>query len=168
MRALRAVRGVAAVIGAAAMSGGCYSYVPVEHPSPGTTVRIEVPVRSAVSGGRRTQETMSMEGMLLSAGDSLVLEMSSLRELGAFREIRSVDTLRVARSDLSGVSTRNFSKPKTIGLTVFIAGATTVLAVAALGLGGGSGGGDSPNGGTNTSSIRVIPIFSALLNAFGR
>ncbi len=78
-----------------------------------------------------------------------------------------MDTLRVARADLVGVSTRSFSKPKTIALTAVIAGATIGLAVAALGVGGGSQGGGRPNPGTG-SSIVVKPILSALLHALGR
>ena len=158
--------GLFVVLGAAALSG-CYSYVPVERPTPGSVVRIEVPVRSAVVGTTRQEETASMEGTVLTAGDSLVLQIESLRELGNFRQIRSVDTLRVARADLVGVSTRSFSKPKTIALTAVIAGATIGLAVAALGVGGGSQGGGRPNPGTG-SSIVVKPILSALLHALGR
>jgi hypothetical protein len=162
----RVVGKLAALVGAAIMSG-CYSYVPVERPTPGSVVRIEVPVRSAVVGTTQREETASMEGTVLTAGDSLVLQIESLRELGNFRQIRSVDTLRVARADLIGVSTRSFSKPKTIGLTAVIAGATIGLAVAALGVGGGSQGGGPPDPGTG-SSIIVGPILSALIHALGR
>jgi len=153
-----------AVLGAAVMSG-CYTYVPVERPAPGSTVRIEVPVRSAVTGGRDQEDVASMEGTLISAGDSIVMEVSQLKEIGNFRQIKSLDTLRVARSDVSGIATRSFSKPKTVALTAIIAGATTVLAVAALGLGGGSQGSGKPGGGTTTGQIRVKPIFSAILHA---
>lgn len=166
MRALRNAGKVAVVIGAAAMSG-CYTYVPVQHPAPGSTVRIEVPVRSSVAG-RTTEESAAMEGIVLSAGDTLVMEMSTRRELGAYRELTAIDTIRLATADLNGMATRNFSKPKTLGLTAVIAGGVTVLAVAALGLGGGSGGGSGPGGGTTTGSVRVIPIFSSLLHALGR
>ena len=166
MRSLPVVGKLAVVVGAALMSG-CYSYVPVERPTPGSVVRIEVPVRSTVAGTRQEEEVARMEGTVVSAGDSIVLRMESLQEIGNFRRIRSVDTLRVARADLSGISTRSFSKPKTIGLTVLITGAVVGLAAAALGVGGGSQGGGPPDPGTG-SSIVVKPIFSALLHALGR
>lgn len=168
MRALRSFRALPAVLGAAVMSG-CYTYVPVERPSPGATVRVQVPVRSAVSNPNRPPELLSMEGTVLAAADSIVLEVANRREIGAFREIRTVDTLRVAGADLAGVDERVFSRPKTVGLTAAVAGITAVLVFAALDLGGGSGGDDgSGNGGTTTSSIAVRPIFSALLGALGR
>lgn len=150
------------------MMSGCYTYVPVERPTLGTTVRIEVPVRSAVTGMRDPSEVASMEGTLVSAGDSLVVEISSLKTIGNFREIRSLDTLRIARSDAQRVSVRNFSKPKTLGLAAVITAGTTALAIAAIGLGGGSAGTDGPPGGSTTGAIRVNPIFSLILQAIGR
>lgn len=155
------------VLGAALMSG-CYTYVPVERPTPGETVRIEVPVRSAVAGGRDREDTASMEGKLVSAGDSIVLEVASTTAIGNFRQVKSLDTLRVARADVSSVATRNFSKPKTIGLTAVIVGATAALAVAALDLGGGSDGSGKPGGGTTTGAIRVGPILLKLVHAIAR
>ena len=165
MGLLRTPARLAAVLGAALLSG-CYSYVPVERPTPGSVVRIEIPVRSPVAGTYQT-ETAAMEGTVLSAGDSIVLETSSTQAIGNFREIRSVDTVRVARAQLAGISERGFSKPKTIALTVVITGATVGLALAALGLAGGSQGNGPPDPGTG-SSIVVKPILSALLHALGR
>jgi len=156
------------LLGASFMSG-CFTYVPVDRPSPGSTVRIHVPVRSAIARPNQAPEFISMEGMVISAADSVILEVSSRREIGAFREIRSVDTLRVARADLSAVDTRVFSLGKSIGLGIAIAGVTAVLAAVAFGLEGGSSGNDgSGNGNTTGSSIRINPTFSALLDALSR
>lgn len=163
----RTIGTLACVLGAAIMSG-CYTYVPVERPAPGSVVRIDIPVRSAVTGTRRDEEDIeSLEGTVLTAGDSLVLQMESTRDIGNFREIHSVDTVRVAVADLAGVSTRTFSSGKTIGLTAVIVGGVVALAVAALDVGGGSQGGGPPGPGTG-SSIVVKPIFSMLLRALGR
>lgn len=152
---------VAAVVVVATMSG-CYSYVRVESPTPGSTVRIDVPVRSAISGRPDPSEVVSMEGLLVSSGDSLAIEISSLKTIGNFREIRSVDTLRIARSDVGAVSIRNFSKPKTLGLAAVVIAGSTLLAVKVFGLSGGSSGGGSPGGGQTTGAMRVKPILSAL------
>jgi hypothetical protein len=165
MRSSRTITRALAVVGAALMSG-CYSYVPVERPSPGSIVRIQVPVHSAVGNRNQEPETMSMEGTVLTAGDSLVLQVESRRELGAYRELKQVDTVRVAPKDLAGVDLRVFSKPKTFLLTAGIIGVTVALAAVALDLGGGSGGGGPPDGGT-TSAIMVKPILSGLLRALG-
>lgn len=148
---------------------GCYTYVPVEQPAPGSTVRIQVPVRSAISRPNQAPESISMEGLVLSAADSVVLEVSSRREIGAFREILRVDTLRVARADLSAVHSRVFSRGKSIGLGVAIVSGTAALAALAFGLRGGSSGDDGDgNGNPTTSSIRINPILSAVLGALGR
>ena len=55
MRPSRTITRILAVVGAAFMSG-CYSYVPVERPSPGSIVRIQVPVRTAVDNRNREPE----------------------------------------------------------------------------------------------------------------
>lgn len=156
------------LLGAAFMSG-CYAYIPVDEPAPGSIVRIQVPVRSAISRPNQAPESISMEGLVLSATDSVVLEVASRRELGAFREIRRVDTLRVARADLSAVHSRVFSRGRSVGLGVAIVSATATLAAVAFGLRGGSSGDDGDgNGNPTASSIRINPIFSAVLQALGR
>jgi hypothetical protein len=166
MKTLRPARRVLAIVGAALMSG-CYSYVPVERPTPGSTVRIQVPMRSAATGTNQRPEFIGLEGTLLGVSDSLVLRVENRREIGAFREIKQVDTVRVARADLVGVDLRVFSKPKTIGLTAVVLGATAGLAMVALDLGGGSAGDDGGNGGPQNSLI-LKPVFKALLHALGR
>jgi len=167
MRPSRTITRILAVVGAAVMSG-CYSYVPVERPSPGSIVRIQVPVRTAVDNRNREPETMSMEGTVLTTGDSLVLQVESRRELGAYRELTQTDTVRVAPKDLAGVDLRVFSKPKTFLLTAGIVGVTVALAAVALGLGGGSAGSIPPPDGGPGSAIVLKPILSALLGAVGR
>ncbi len=146
MRPSRTISRLLAALGAAAMSG-CYSYVPVERPAPGSVVRIQVPVRAAVDRCQTgSPRPMSMEGTVLASADSLVLQVESRRELGAYRELKQVDTVRVAPRDLAGVDLRVFSKPKTILLTAGIVGVTAALAAVALDLGGGSQGKHSAGG----------------------
>jgi hypothetical protein len=164
----RQMRALFCVLGAALMSG-CYSYFPVERPAPGSIARIQVPVRSAVPRPNASPESISMEGLVLSASDSVVLAVSSRRVIGAYREISSVDTVRVARADLSALETRVFSRGKSIGLGVVIVSSTVGLAALAFGLRGGTSGenGDG-NGSTTSSSIRINPLFAVVLQALGR
>ncbi len=149
-------------------SAGCYSYAPVQRPTPGSTVRIHVPVRSAVAGRQAREESVAFEGLVLSFGDSLYLQTTSRREYGAFREVFEFDTLRVAPGVLMGMEERYLSKPKTYGFAALVAVGTTALVVAAVNAAGGSGGGNDGNGGGPQTAIIVRPIVSSLLRAIGR
>lgn len=129
----------------ALFAAGCYSYIPVEQPSPGTTVRIRVPVTSAVQNPNRAPETFDVEGTVLSSGDSLVMVTETRRELGQFRVVSDTDTIRVARAGLLAVDEQVLSKPKTFGLTAVVTGGAIGLLVLAL---DAAGGGDpAGNGG---------------------
>jgi hypothetical protein len=158
---------VLCVVGAAVLSG-CYSYVPVERPAPGSVVRVKLPVRTIIARPSEAPETESLEGTVLSAADSVVLEVESRREIQRFQELTRVDTVRLARADLAALDLRTFSKPKTLGLTAFVVGATVALALVALGLGGDEQGRGPPDGGGTTGSVVVNPIVSGVLRALGR
>ena len=159
---------VLAVLGVGSFSG-CYSYVPVEHASPGSIVRVHVPVRSAAQNPNARVETVQIEGVLLTDQDSIVVETKNQREFGAFRTVMEVDTLRVERSGISAMELQVFSKPKTYGMVALVgvgaAGIVGALVKAAGGTGGDSGAGP---GGTTGTQIRVIPIFQGLVRLIGR
>lgn len=153
------------------MGGGCYSYIPVERPAPGSVVRIQVPVRQTVIRSNQRPDVMSLEGTLLSGAassgaDSLALEVSSTGQVGPFRELTQVDTVRLASDDVAAMDLRVFSKPKTLGLTAVILGGTVALALAALNQEEGSGG-NEPGGNGTTSSIVFTPMLKALRHVFG-
>jgi hypothetical protein len=143
MRPSNAVSRLLVIAGAAAMAG-CYSYVPVERPAPGSVVRIQVPMRQAVIRPNQRPELVSLEGTVLSGAgssgaDSLVLEISSTGQQGPFRELTQVDTVRLASDALSALNQE-----------------------------GGSAGSELPGNGTSTStSIVVTPIFKVLRHALG-
>lgn len=141
-----------------AFLAGCYNFVPVERPSPGTTVRIEVPLRSAVSDPNRAPETLEVEGTLLSAGDSIVMVTETRRELGTFRVLMETDTLRVARSGILGVEEQVFSRRKTFGLTALVLAGATGVVLAALEAAVGERGSGRPGDPTTQGGIRVSPL----------
>lgn len=156
---------------AAALLGGsgCYSYLPVENPSPGTPVRIQVPVASSVVQPNRAPESMAFEGTVVSLGDTLLLETKSRREFGAFREILELDTLRVAQSNLTLIEERMMSKPKTYALTGVVTAGVVWLGIAMMNTLTGERGGDDDGGGDDTAGqIILLPIFSGLLKLIGR
>lgn len=164
-RSARAMVGVAC---AAILSSACYSYAPVERPAPGSTVRIHVPVRSAVAGRNVQEESVSFEGTVLSFGDSLYLQTTSRREYGAFREVFEFDTLHVDPRNLMGMEERYLSKPKTYGFVALVTAGAAGLVVAAVNAAGGSGGDGNGNGGGPVAAVIVKPIVSLLQRAFAR
>lgn len=141
------------------LAGACYSYVPVAQPTPGTTVRIHVPLTSAASAPNRAPETLDVEGTVLSAGDTLVMVTETRRELGQFRVVSQTDTLRMARTGILSVEEQVFSKPKTFGLTALVTGGAVTLVLLALDAAGGQAGdgngGDPPIGG----ALRIPPLI---------
>lgn len=150
------------VLCCAATGAACYTFVPVESPAPGTTVRANVHVRSALSGSNGTAETASVEGMVVSAGDSLVLEARNLVQLGAYRDVVQVDTFRIPSTELASIEEQQFSAPKTIGLSVLIAGGTAFLAATALGLTGGESGGGKGGDPPVNGQVILKPLIGAV------
>lgn len=118
----------------------CHSYTPVADPMPGTTVRVHIPVRTALDNPNAPTRTQSVEGQLVEAGDTLVLATQSRREYGAFREIVQFDTIRLGPEQRAGVELREFSTGRSVALGVGLTGIVVFAAVAAFGLGGGQEG----------------------------
>lgn len=169
IRDSRLLRGVTTIL-ALVVSAGCYSYAPIERPAPGTTVRIQVPLRSAVQNPNQAPESISLEGVVLATpGDSLVLTTQTRRELGQFRILTETDTLRVARSGLLAVEEQIYSRPKTYALTALVTGGAVGLLVLALDAAGGQAG-DGGGGGPPTNTALRIPgvVFQHLWNALIR
>lgn len=150
---------------AGVLAAGCYTYVPVARPAPGTSVRIHVPVRSSADRPGRGVRPVSLEGRVVALSDTLVLETKSRREVGAFRQVVELDTLRVALGELSGIEERVLSKPRTYAFTAAVVGGATLLAVKALevaGGGGGEGPGDEPPRGTVVFHQIVTAVLGML------
>jgi hypothetical protein len=118
----------------ASFLGGCHTYRATGTPPVGSTVRVHVPVTSALS---RAPETASVEGLLVSMGDTLTLETQTRRELGAFRELVQVDTFRLATAQAALVEVREFSTSRSVILGVVVAAGAGLAAAYAFGLGGG-------------------------------
>lgn len=154
-------------VAAGVLLAGCYAYVPVARPSPGATVRIQVPVRSAADQAGRAPRSISLEGAVLAFGDTLVLETKARRQLGAFRELVELDTLRIEVAALSGIEERRLSKPRTYAFTAAVAAGATALTLAALEAGGGAGGA-GPGDEVPQGSVVLNAIVLGALKVLGR
>lgn len=137
------VRAVLLAAGSAWLSG-CYAYHPVERPALGSTVRVHVPVVSAINRPNAPAGSEAIEGTLVRWGDTLALATLTRREFGAYREIVKYDTLRLAVDQTSSVELREFSPRRSIVLGSMIAvgaGAAAILAFNAS-----RDGGQNPDG----------------------
>lgn len=159
---------VVTLVGALALSG-CFSYVPVETASPGTTVRAKLPIERPVQGSRAVApEMVDVEGEVVSFGDTLVLATESTQMIGNFREITTADTLRVSADRLAVVEERVFSTSRTVGLTaVLTAGALGIVLAVASVAGGGDDGGNGNGGGGPAASISAGAIGGLVARLFG-
>lgn len=155
---LRRMQVVALGLGAFLLAG-CYRYIPVETPAPGTVARVRVPVQSAVADPNAPPETVSVEGAVLASGDTLVLAARLTREISPFQQYVRFDTFRVASAELASVERKEFSMGRSVGLGVAVAGGAALMAVAALGIQGGDDG-QGQGDGDGTSGF-TVPLSAA-------
>ncbi|MEM7415452.1 MAG: hypothetical protein AAF389_08145 [Gemmatimonadota bacterium] len=154
---------IATVLGTA----GCHSYTPVSTPMPGSTVRVRVPVASALADPNAPPQTASIEGQVVESGDTLVLATRNRQEYGAFREIVQYDTVRLGPDQRYSVELSEFSTGKSVALGLAITGGAALLAATAF---GGGGGDDSPiPGGPPPPQPIVISngLISSILGLLG-
>lgn len=171
-KALAGARGTMRVVAfglGAFLLAGCYRYVPVEMPAPGTVARVRVPVQSAVADPNAPPETVSVEGSVLASGDTLVLAARLSRDISPFQQYVRFDTFRVASAELASVERKEFSMGRSVGLGVAVAGGAALMAVAALGIqGGGDGAGDGDGDGTSGFTVPLSAAAKFVLRWLGR
>lgn len=149
------------------MASGCYAYTLVEHAPVGSLARVRVPIQPAVIAPGRPPETVAIEGLILSSGDTLSLETSTRRFIGAFRELMGRDTLRVARGAVASIEVREFSAVRSVALGAAVAAGTAALALAVQGTEGGQAG-EGPGEGGSESFLTTVDIpLGAVLRLFG-
>ncbi|HIF22261.1 MAG TPA: hypothetical protein EYQ27_10225 [Gemmatimonadetes bacterium] len=136
------------LVAAVLLLGGCYTYQVVDTPPLGSTVRVRVPVTSALDDRNTAPPSVAVEGAVLQVGDTLVLARRTRREFGAFREVILLDTLRLLRAQTSSIELKEFASGKSVVLGIVIVAGATGLALAGFKGGGGDGetpGVDPPN-----------------------
>jgi hypothetical protein len=157
------VRAVA-LVGAFVLSG-CYTYVPATSVAPGSDVRVLLPVESRRAGGTVIRETLAVEGTLVSWDDTLRVATETTQQVGNFRQVQQMDTLRVPASEVDAVELREFSRGRTLGLTAAIVGGAALLVT---GISQAAGGSDDGGGnGNGTSASITVGRFLDLLRAIG-
>lgn len=158
---LRGRLGAGLVLLSATLMTACHTYTPVSAPAPGSTVRVQIPVRSAVDDPNAPIPTRAIEGRVVSAGDTLVLATQNRYEYGAYREIVQYDTLRLGPEQRASVQVREFSRRRSVVLGVALTGIVVGAAILALGNTFGSEGDGLPDD-TPNSSVIGIPLGSLL------
>ena len=155
MFVLRGLRRAVLVFGVLVLSG-CHTYLPVETPAPGSVARVHVPVRSALANPGLPPETASVEGVVIEAGDTLVLEVRTRRMIGVFNEFVQENTYRVSREELVAIEVREFSARRSAVLGSVILTGVVFLAIAALRGDTGEGGEKPGPGGSRSFTMRFL------------
>ena len=151
------------LVAAVLLLGGYYTYQVVDTPPLGSTVRVRVPVTSALDDRNTAPPSVAVEGAVLQVGDTLVLARRTRREFGAFREVILFDTLRLGRAQTSSIELKEFSSGKSVMLGIVIAAGITGLALA--GFKGGGGDGETP--GVDPPSPSIVVNGSVLSAVWG-
>ena len=164
-RYLRRPCGACLVLASGLLMAGCHTYTPVNTAPPGSTVRVQIPVRSAADDPNAPPRTQSVEGQVLSSGDTIVLATSSRYEYGAYREIMQYDTLRLGPEERYTVELREFSRGRSValglGLTALVAGAAAVAFGGTFGSGGDGNNVDPP-----APAVVSVPVHRSLVDSF--
>ena len=147
---------------------GCYTYRLVEDAPVGAVARLRVPIESAIADANSPPETVAVEGLILSFGDTISVEAGTRQVLGAFREVVLYDTLRVARDGLASIEVREFSQVRSVVLAAGVAAGTVALALAALGTEGGEAGEGSGRDGSGSFAAGISIAVGAVERLFGR
>lgn len=156
----------ALVLAVGASLAGCYTYHPVESAPIGSSVRVHIPVSSSVDIPGRRAETVTLEGSLLELGDSVAVATETRRQLGAYRDIVQLDTLRLGASQITRIEVKEFSSGRSIGLGLVIGGLVAGAAAIAFGVGGGSAGDGPPDGGGPQGAVVITPsLLTGLIGA---
>ena len=148
-------------VGVAVALSACHRYIPIETAVPGTIVRVHVPVTTALADPNAPVPSVSIEGSVLAAGDTLVLATQTRREFGAFREVILFDTVRLAEDQRAGMELQEFSMGRSIALGALITGGAAALAAAAFGARTGSGGNEPPP----PQPVPAIVVSGSILSA---
>jgi hypothetical protein len=148
----------ALLVAGAFLMAGCHTYTEVLQPPPGSTVRVRVPVQSPLTGAGGVPATASIEGVVISAGDTLALATQRRHDLGPYRQLIQIDTVRVLRDAVASLEVQELATRRSIVLGVAVTGALTALLLAAFTGVWGGGGTDPPPPPPQTSVFGSLQI----------
>jgi hypothetical protein len=141
----------------ALLSCACYGYRPVQSPVPGMQVRVVMPLQSGLEGSRGAPQSTSLDGIVVTSGDTLVLQARATQQIDAFRTFTAIDTVRMARARLLSVEERYLSRPRTVAFSVAsVVGAFLFVKGIQEITGGSEDDGPPGNGGQTQAIVREI------------
>ena len=112
----------------AVSSAGCHAFLESPRVAPGETARVTLHVMRPMNDG--TEQSIRVEGVVVesslgevgSASSFIALEQSSTRPVGNFRDVSTVDTVRIPGADVRRLERRQLSWVKT-GFVAVLTGA---------------------------------------------
>lgn len=95
---------------------GCYSYTPLQTPTPGADIRARLTSEAAIRHSEGLYDPiLHYEGRVVEAGsDSLALDILVARSSTTFQDIEIRDTIRLARMEIQSIESRELSTVRTV------------------------------------------------------
>ncbi len=155
------------VVCIAGLTTACHTYTPVSAAPPGSTVRVQIPVRSALDDPNAPPRTEAVEGQVVENGDTIVLAIRNRMPYGAFREIVQHDTLRLGPDQRYQVEVREFSAGRSVALGVGLTALVVGAAIVAYNAVTGTAGEGLPDDGPQPAVVRA-PLGQILDFVLGR
>jgi hypothetical protein len=146
------------MLGAAALCGtGCYTYTPVQSPSPGMEVRAQLETEAAVRRSEGLDEPiMRYDGVVVDATpDALSLDVLIARSTSAFQDVEIRDTVQLRTTELRSVMERRISPVRTALFTVGV-GAAAFAVIKSIDAVVGGTGDDDDGGEPNTFRLPLL------------
>jgi hypothetical protein len=137
---------------------GCYTWRPVEHPRPGSDVRVRLNAEAAVRRSEgRDEPVVFLDGRVVREdADRLTLDVLIARDVSQFRNVELRDTVLVGHGEVQSILARELSTTRSL---VF-AGAMGVAAFAIVsGINAIAGGNEGePDPGNQAAIVPVAGI----------
>ncbi len=149
-------------VAASVLVAGCYTYEPIRRPVPGSEVRVLIPVTSALDDPNAAQRTVSVEGIVIASGDTLVLATETRNQINQFREVIRYDTIKLASDAYAGLQLKEFSRRKSVGLGVAIFGGAALAATYVFKGGATNDPPGTPPSGPNPAIVVNRSLLSAI------
>lgn len=161
----RRLAGTAAAVGLVAVTGGCYSYQPVDGPVPVSREQVRVELTGAGEDAMMEQRGISLERfegrVLEESGDELTMEIRLPANRLAFNDRDVLDTLPVLRPHIRSVDLKQFSAGRTVlGVAGGLAGLAGIYALVETVVSSTEEGGTGDGGGV---VISVVPFMTTVL-----
>lgn len=140
------------------VAAGCYTYEPIQSPSPGTEVRARLTTEAAIRHSQGLENPVrNVSGRVVGfTSDTLAVDVLVARTTSVFRDVTIRDTVHFGTNEIESIEARHLAPART-ALLVAGAGAGAYLIVRGI---TSVIGGDTGDGDPGPPPALVVPLFS--------